>query len=529
MNRIFKISNLIVGIVFALILSWILLLVCFFGANSDYACKKTFLLSNPVLMLLGIVMIGFAFFFVGKYYKGIEGFLSVYGNKTLWGLLVLFVATQIYACYNYYFITGWDVEYIMQTSEAIAYKEYENIPHQYFSTYPNNVLICYLFSLILRFEALFGITSIETGVFGIIVFQILITAFISYLVYKFVLDYSHSFTLAFSVWLVYILFIGLSPWKIIPYSDSTGLLFPMLVIYIFSTTKNNKKLVLKYALIGLFSFLGYKIKPQAIFTLIAVLIAELLFNFFRKFDKQTCKQLAVKFVSVAMAFVLSSSVFSTFIVPKTQIEIDENISFSMAHLLMMGLNNQTNGVYSSDDFAFSKNYASYEVRKDLNLLKARARLEDMGVVGTAKLFAKKTLTNYNDGTFAWSAEGNFYSKTFEDKNKFFSPFLKNIFYESGKYYNLYSTSLQMVWLLLLIGLIGVFVKGKFNFFEHKEVYAMLLCIIALTFFETLFEARARYFFLYSPVYLICGMLGMINIVAELKGRFNKKKNRTNAP
>ncbi|MBQ9965033.1 MAG: hypothetical protein IJP14_07945, partial [Clostridia bacterium] len=225
MNKVFKISNGIVGTVFALILSWVLLLVCFFGTGPDYACKKTFLLSNPVLILLGLLAVGLTCFAVHKYYQNLEEFLRVYGNKTVWVLLAVFVVTQIYACYNYYFITGWDVEYIMQTSESLAYNEYENIPHAYFSTYPNNILLCVLFSLILRVEALFGITGMDTAVLGIIVFQILITAFISYLVYKFVLEFSHSHTCAFGVWLVYMGYIGMSPWKIIPYSDSTGLLF----------------------------------------------------------------------------------------------------------------------------------------------------------------------------------------------------------------------------------------------------------------------------------------------------------------
>ena len=55
--------------------------------------------------------------------------------------------------------------------------------------------------------------------------------------------------------------------------------------------------------------------------------------------------------------------------------------------------------------------------------------------------------------------------------------------------------------------------------KHKSectLAAMMLALIGITLFETIFEARARYLFIYAPVYLTVGMMGLRACVERIK-------------
>lgn len=50
---------------------------------------------------------------------------------------------------------------------------------------------------------------------------------------------------------------------------------------------------------------------------------------------------------------------------------------------------------------------------------------------------------------------------------------------------------------------GVGVASIFGVKRKNDIYVVLkLCIIGITLFELLFEARARYLYLYVPIYII---------------------------
>ena len=44
----------------------------------------------------------------------------------------------------------------------------------------------------------------------------------------------------------------------------------------------------------------------------------------------------------------------------------------------------------------------------------------------------------------------------------------------------------------------------------------MLALIGITLFETIFEARARYLFIYAPVYLTVGMMGLRACAERIK-------------
>lgn len=151
-------------------------------------------------------------------------------------------------------------------------------------------------------------------------------------------------------------------------------------------------------------------------------------------------------------------------------------------------------------------------------------LRELGADGYFKFLSKKILVNYNDATFAWGMEGGFYKIIYESPNKNVSAFLRDIYYNDGKYYETISIIRQLIWILIL----GVICIGNIRFLfciEKKEKMVTLnimhMCFIGITIFELLFEARARYLYIYVPIYIIVAMFSFYSIKNDIF-RFSKQ-------
>ena len=126
---------------------------------------------------------------------------------------------------------------------------------------------------------------------------------------------------------------------------------------------------------------------------------------------------------------------------------------------------------------------------------------------------KKTLVTYNDGTFAWSQEGNFYWEIKEDKSRI-ERFFRNIYYESGSNHSIFKYIVQGAWLIILsIQTLTIFIKRE-NMENSMRV--VLLSLIGLFVFESIFEARARYLYTYVPIFIVSGMIGLNEFLNWMK-------------
>lgn len=187
---------------------------------------------------------------------------------------------------------------------------------------------------------------------------------------------------------------------------------------------------------------------------------------------------------------------------------------------MMGWNDEFGGVYANKDVWFSKSFDTNAERRKANIETFKSRIKEMGASGIKDLAIKKTLTNYNDGTFAYGQEGKFFLDEHETGNKSFRKLLNKIYKPSGKYYSTFQIVMQIVWIGTLI--FNILAINREN---DEKIYAMQLSIIGLTVFETLFEARARYLFAYVPIYIILASTGFNNIYGFIK-KIIKRKNKS---
>jgi hypothetical protein len=110
-------------------------------------------------------------------------------------------------------------------------------------------------------------------------------------------------------------------------------------------------------------------------------------------------------------------------------------------------------------------------------------------------------------------EGGSFLEVYEERNDTLSPWLRSFYYEDGENHNYLATWLQLVWLVTLaLGMVSgaaLFFGGRQTPEEagHESVLILMLSVVGITAFELLCEARARYLFIYAPVYVILAAMG----------------------
>ena len=485
-------------------------LVLFMSPILSYKCKKTFLFSNITLLffdILAVLILSIIWKMSGRH---LSKFIDKYGTGFIVFCSMILFLVQVYICYNIYFLSGWDVGYVIAVARASIAERPLNNAYSYFSRYPNNILILWIFTKILKINIDFGILDTANGLMAIITLNCIISTLSSILVYKCTEKLTNKKWAIFA-WIVYFLLIGTSPWLVITYSDSLALFLPILIFYIYTRDLKGKYYLLKWFFIGIISFLGYHIKPQVIIIFIAIVIVEILRFIFLTNNMK--KKKIFTLVILIFTFFLSSVIFKT-ICKDTKLIINAERKFGFAHFAMMGLNFKTTGIYNQDDVNFSGKYATLSERNKANITVIKERLNNYGVSGYIKFLVQKTLVNYGDGTFAWSLEGGFYKEKYDDKNAWISPILKSCYYNDGKNYNKTSTFEQAVWIGIILSMLG-------SIFIHKhsidnKIAVLMLTVMGLTVFVLLFEARARYLYIYSPIYIVLCTLGLKNMVIKIK-------------
>ena len=177
-----------------------------------------------------------------------------------------------------------------------------------------------------------------------------------------------------------------------------------------------------------------------------------------------------------------------------RLSINKEYEITYTHFIKMGLNNNTNGGYWHNDVEDSFSKATKMERQEENLNEIKLRVRNYGLLGLLKHQIKKTLTIYNDGTFGWGLEGRFYYKIKESDFKM-ADHVRNFYYGDGEYYHIFKYITQGTWLLILFLLIG-------NIFERNltnKIRVIYLALIGLFLFESIFEARSRYLYIYIPI------------------------------
>ena len=439
----------------------------------------------------------------------------------------------------------------------------------YYSRYANNLFLTYIFLNVYKIGEVIGI---QNGYFLLLFIQSIIFSVGGFLIYKIADMYFKEKYKIYSIctWIIYMLIVGLSPHIVLTYSDGIGMFLSLILTYIIFKLEKDKdkdkdikkdknkinddkekdKLLQKSSitriiLILLFtnlSILGYYIKPQIIIISISYVIIKILNISYltylviknknedcknnRRVRKERIKKEIIYYIIVSILIIITGCIIYTHIRKANNsmgINVDKEKRFNITHYAMLGWNPESKGVFTIKDENFSGKYEKLKDREKANLEELKRRITEMGLGGVINQIARKILTNYNDGTFSGVATFVYIRKEYniEGINKELSKFLKNIYYENEKYNMIYTQIMQCLW-------IGILIFNMFSYNDGKstKISIVILGIIGLFIFEILFEARSRYIFIYVPLYIFLGVIGLKNVlrffVVKIKGIKNKE-------
>ena len=204
-------------------------------------------------------------------------------------------------------------------------------------------------------------------------------------------------------------FIGLMPWITVPYSDTFGLFFTVLILYSYTNIKNRN---FKACMVLFATIIGFNIKPTVIFAFLSILFVEVCLFASKHFTKrkvsETEKALAghskiyiKKVLQMCCCVCITGIVCFCFVAAAKNCGVQTNPDeeYTATHFLMLGLDEQGRGYYTLENLDVSDSAKTVEERQNANLQKVYSSLSNMGFSGTVNLLAEKTTTTFADGTF----------------------------------------------------------------------------------------------------------------------------------
>lgn len=240
---------------------------------------------------------------------------------------------------------------------------------------------------------------------------------------------------------------------------------------------------------------GGFLKPNLYLVILAIIVVE----FFRILtDFRNLWKFLILTICALICMSIGAEHYTEKIISEIGLEFNPEIEASWHHYFLMGLNEETTGGYCSDDVAiFGQYQESKEERTEAEIQLAIERIKDRGFTGTLYFWLKKMVMTFNDGTFGWRAESyadSYYSPDLASDTSF-TDLLRNIYWE-GPYVGAYNTICQLVWIFVLLCITGIcFCKGT----KLEKFFILSVCFLGLFLYQLLFEARARYLFVFLPL------------------------------
>ena len=512
--RLYRAAEKCISLLFTLLLGTTLVLILFFEKGMDHYLKKDLGTDNLILFIFGIiavVILTAVLIFVDR--RVLKSFFADAGKDKVFITitvltLILFILETVY-CVNAFFYSDWDPAGVLDCVYKLHRGLKAEVSLDYFSAHPNNLMLVIIYSAVLKVAALFGTDS----VLSLAIFQVLIFSLSGVLLFYIANDL-FSFRAAVYIWFVYAFWIGFDPYIFITYSDAVGIIIPLMAIRVFMGREKKGGRFLTPLLLGLITGFGFSLKPQTVIPCIASMILIFVIIISKKE-----KGLITTGMIYAISVVFMLLIINRVLYPSLQLELDKNKSFSLSHYLMMGLNSETDGVYSNEDTEFTNSIEDPAERKRENLRVTGERLKAYGPGGLAKHLMKKQMVNFSDGSFSWGIDGNFFAGAVlgdmpEVKaDGILRTAIHSFITPEGANYVRWLKVLQLLWILVLTFAALSGARGILK--ERGAVLsAVMLSIIGLILFELLFEAKARYLFTFLPLFLITAGDGLFGLLSK---------------
>ncbi len=514
-----KIKSLLFGIIKYLTLAsllGILALIIVRDRRIDYLYKNMSFFSNAVIVAIIALATACIYFWQKKKSANISSPEETPKKRRYMGIIFAslgLLVIELIVARNIYLDTGWDCGSLTEMARSIAFYDGSVGNDTYFSQHPNNMMLTAVLTWLLKIFNFLGFKGESMMYFPMVFGSVMMVNLSGIFTFDLVRIFTGSEKKAWGAWGVFAVWIGLNPWICIPYSDTYSILFPILIIWIYEKVIRKYDDSVTYALgwliAALFAFFGYMIKPTVLLAFISIVIVEIIDRLFG--SKGVARRLTLNRLMFIVLGALVGYIICLLInlgaMKLMGATPDEDQSFVMPHYIYMGLNYDTCGTYHQPDNNFTAGFPDQASRKAGDIEGAKERIRQMGLRKFLVHMERKSLVNFNDGTFSWGNEGAFYRGIIES-DSFITGFFRNIYYspevtktKAGEFgYRAFHTIAQFIWVVILI-LMSLSILKKDEKTSPAEVAARL-SILAIILFVSIFEARARYLYLYAPLMVV---------------------------
>ena len=501
--------------------------VIMYGNNMNYNPDHKIYALYGNKVLLALVLIGVLAFLAVLYFVR-----KIPSNKyTVKG----FVAVALLSCVAFYFVNvevskciafygGWDCGMVADSARWF-YEGGELGQGDYYYIFTNNVPIVWVLNKLYAFACEMKSYPYNPE-FIWIQFQCLMHALTVFFSAMAVLVATGKVSLSAVTLIVNMVLLGLSPWKIIPYTDGTPIVFPVLVFFLYAVFLRMKSgwKYLVWLVVTYLGAIGGILKATCYVVLIAIVIVDFIWILINK-EKTILKvrELAVRCGLLACGLALAMGCRNG-MYRSLDYEYKESFDIGWLGFLYDGLNEESTGACSADAYEMVRNYAgeSREYRDALMLQRVRERIDEKGFNGLMDFWLRKQVMTYNDGTFSWYQEGFFNAWAYENiTDSSWKEPLRKFYWEDGANYPQFVTWSHGIWLFVLVGVIVeavmVFVLSivcmRKPLAEREKCSDLQISTVAmLTFigvflFLMLFEGRARYLYTNIPIFSIMAIMG----------------------
>ena len=491
--------------------------------------NTSFIISNRILFIIAVLAVtGICALRVpmkGKW----TGFIAKHENLCVMMVSVVLLMVQFVIVYETIFQTSWDVAAVWYGSHWAALGDIDGMIEmsEYFSIYPNNLFLVFIFSSILKLNIVLG-EPISNGGMLLALVQCLLINATGILVYKCARNYA-GIAASWGIYLFYVILTGTSGWIVLPYSDGMGIIFPTLLLWLYIRFKHctaGKRKYLYWTALFVVGVVAYHVKPFTVIVLIAVMLIEFIRCFIKVSDKP-CQERVKSWVIYGMIMVLSVLLCSGIISRVNHslgFKLDRERELGIPHYLMMGVNRDTWGGYSYDDMEFCKDKTKEERNRE-EWKEFSGRIHEMGLSGYGELFVHKASKSYLDGTFGWGTNESFYTEIYPVRGNSLCEILRSWYYGFESLYPYNAVIRQLLWIIVLL-LVPFAAYGKSVLRDDEKV--LFLAILGFMLYLQIFESHARYVFVFAPLFMILAFIGggnMREIIQICLSRLIKKSEK----
>ena len=485
-NKFFKIIVLVFNVCMALLFLYITYRTVFRNNRSIIALKPHFILIGCIFYTTLIYLL---YRIINRFIKRKKIFISI--------LFAILIMVQIIFIVFFKVIPtrSWDFGTVFVIAKDYVNGVAQINSHEYLYIYNNNIGPTLLLSFFFFISKLFHYTNYINIGYILNLLAINISLLYSYKIICMLFEEKYQKIFTFLL-LTFSPFITYTP---VIYTDTMGLFFATLACYHIvkhNLYNDNKNLIYAAIVIGL----GINIK----FTVIIILIAYIIYYILcEKLDFKAIKKILLFiFISMLPFLLLKVYINLTFDTKKL-----DKLSFPAVHWINMGLHGY--GGYSPEIYIQTSSRKTKTGKIEYNKNEIKKTIKD---------YIKKDelIKFYTDKlTYIWG-DGQYYIIQQLERDPVFNHYIKDYILNDtkNKYFKIYC---QTQHVLLLISLILGIIFGKYLDEKQRKLQLFLnICMIGLTLFLLLWEARSRYLVHYLPIIMLSGFIGIVACISFIK-------------